>query len=43
MCNFAENTEDNEGYQEDFTNAKEEAIDKKAGQESDYFPTLLCH
>ena len=52
MCNFAKTTEDTEGNQEDFTNAKEEAIDKeKAGQESeagldqwqDYIPTLLCH
>ena len=45
LCNFAETIED-------FTNAKEEAIDEeKAGQESeagldqwqDYIPTLLCH
>ena len=36
MCNFAEITEDTEGNQEDFTNAKEEAIDEeKAGQESE--------
>ena len=40
------------GNQEDFTNAKEEAIDEKeAGKESeagldqrqDYIPSLLCH
>ena len=52
LCNFAETTEDTEGNQENFTNAKEEAIDEeKAGQESeagldqwlDYIPTLLCH
>ena len=52
LCNFAETTEDTMGTQEDFTNAKEEAIDEeKAGQESeagldqwpDYIPTLLCH
>ena len=50
LCNFAETTEDTLGNQEDFTNAKEEAIDEeKAGQESeagldqwqDYIPTLL--
>ena len=50
LCNFAETTEDTMGTQEDFTNAKEEAIDEeKAGQESeagldewqDYIPTLL--
>ena len=36
MCNFAEITEDTEGNQEDFTNAKEEAIDEeKAVQESE--------
>ena len=50
LCNFAETTEDTEGDQENFTNAKEEAIDEeKAGQEAeagldqwqDYIPTLL--
>ena len=36
LCNFAETTEDTEGNQENFTNAKEEAIDEeKAGQESE--------
>ena len=36
MCNFAKTTEDTEGNQKDFVNAKEEAIDKeKAGQESE--------
>ena len=48
--NIAETTEDTMGNQEDFTNAKEEAIDEeKAGQESevgldqwlDFNPTLL--
>mgnify|MGYP005690876161 CR=1 FL=1 len=52
LCNFAETTEDTMGIQEDFTNAKEEAIDEKeAGKESeagldqwqDYIPSLLCH
>ena len=36
LCHFAEITEDTEGNQEDFTNAKEEAIDEeKAVQESE--------
>ena len=51
MCNFAKTTEDTEGNQEDFTNAKEEGDREKVGQESeagldqwqDYIPTLLCH
>ena len=34
LCNFAETTEDTEGDQENFTNAKEEAIDEEeVGQE----------
>ena len=50
LWNFAEITEGTEGNQENFTNAKEEAIgEEKAGQESeagldqwqDYIPTLL--